>query len=152
MCGGNDTLDARAVTAALDQIVKSKFTKQHAVVMSDTDVDQLVTSLSVTLSDELKKLRECPAAVTCSGLTYVGGCIAKLITDFGCESCAMLLTTSDKDGPLYVLLRGQDRSGLVYPRPEFLTLLDGIVSFSEVIAVHLPRTNVLEVLQLLVQP
>lgn len=156
MCGGNDMLDARAVTAALDQIVKSKFAKPHAVVMSDTDVDQLVTTLSVTFSDELKKLRECPAApplsVTCSGLAYVGGYIAKLIADFGCESCAMLLTTSNKDGPLYALLRGQDRSGLVYPRPEFLALLDGIVSFFEVTATHLPRTNVLEVLQLLVQP
>lgn len=110
----------------------------------------------MTFSNELKKLRECPVApplsVTCSGLAYVGGYIAKLITHFGCESCAMLLTTSNKDGPLYALLRGQDRSGLVYPKPEFLALLDGIVSFFEVIATHLPRTNVLEVLQLLVQP
>lgn len=156
MCGGNDMLDARAVTAALDQIVKSKFARPPEVVTCDTDVDKLVSSLSVTFSDDLKELRECtsapPLSVTCSGLAYVGGYIAKLITDFGCESCAMLLTTSDKDQPLYALLRGQDRSGLAYPRPEFLALLNGIVTFFEKIAKHLPRTHVLEVLQLLVGP
>lgn len=156
MCGGNDMLDARAVTAALDQIVKSKFARPPEVVTCDTDVDKLVSSLSVTFSDDLKELRECtsapPLSVTCSGLAYVGGYIAKLITDFGCESCAMLLTTSDKDQPLYALLRGQDRSGLAYPRPEFLALLNGIVTFFEKIAKHLPRTHVLEVLQLLVEP
>ncbi|CAN8017027.1 unnamed protein product [Ixodes persulcatus] len=62
---------------------------------------------------------------------------------------AMLLTTSDKDQPLYALLRGQDRSGLAYPRPEFLALLNGIVTFFEKIAKDLPRTHVLE---LLVEP
>ncbi|KAH9361205.1 hypothetical protein HPB48_001563 [Haemaphysalis longicornis] len=46
----------------------------------------------------------------------------------------------------------QDRSGLAYPRPEFLALLNGIVTFFEKIAKHLPRTHVLEVLQLLVEP
>ncbi|KAG0431933.1 hypothetical protein HPB47_021325 [Ixodes persulcatus] len=156
MCGGNDMLDARAVTAALDQIVKSKFARPPEVVTCDTDVDKLVSSLSVTFSDDLKELRKCtsapPLSVTSSGLAYVGGYIAKLITDFGCESCAMLLTTSDKDQPLYALLRGQERSGLAYPRPEFLALLNGIVTFFEKIAKHLPRTHVLEVLQLLVEP
>lgn len=86
-CGGNDMLDARTVTTALDRIVKSRFARQPEVVTSDTDVDQLVNSLSVTFSDDLKKLRETAAApplsVTCSGLAYFGGHIAKLITDLG---------------------------------------------------------------------
>ncbi|KAL1476480.1 hypothetical protein MTO96_036463 [Rhipicephalus appendiculatus] len=105
---------------------------------------------------DLRSLLEyeaCPSpSVTFSGLAYLGGYIAKLITDLGCDSCAALLTTNNREHPLYKLLRAQDRSELQYPRPEFLALLDKIVVFFDKASEHLPRRNVLEVLETAVQP
>lgn len=72
-------------------------------------------------------------------------------TDLGRDSCAALLTTN-RQHQLYKLLRAQDRSELHYPRPEFLALLDKIVVFFDKASEHLPRRNVLEVLETAVQP
>lgn len=155
MCGGNDQLDARAVTAALDRIVKAKALCTNEAETPDIDAEEVAATLSEKFHDELQELTQCQApatrSVTYSGLSYVGGYIAKLITDFGCGSCEMLVTTCNKDNPLYALLQGQDRSGLCYPRPEFLALLNNLINLFERVATHLPRTNTLQVLQLLVE-
>uniref|UniRef100_A0A023G676 Uncharacterized protein n=1 Tax=Amblyomma triste TaxID=251400 RepID=A0A023G676_AMBTT len=67
--------------------------------------------------------------VTYSGLAYVAGYIVKLISDFGCDACAILLETSERSSPMHTILRGQDSIGLHYPKPEFVALLDKVVSF-----------------------
>ncbi|KAH6921047.1 hypothetical protein HPB50_027963 [Hyalomma asiaticum] len=122
---------------------------------SDVDVEQVAATLSEKFHNDLEDLRQCqaptPRSVTYSDLSYVGGYIAKLITDLGCGSYEMLVTTCNKDDPLHTLLEGQDRSRLCYPRPEFLALLNNLIHLFERVATHLPRTNTLEVLQLLVE-
>lgn len=156
MCGGNDVLDARAVTAALDHIVKGKSPPRREISVPDVDAGELAAAIPDTLTEQLRDLGKYPAApspsVTYSGLAYVGGYIVKLIGDFGCDACVMLLTTSNKTDPLFTLLQGQDRSGLHYAKPEFLALLDKVVTFFENVVSHLPRTNVLQVLRMLIQP
>ncbi|KAH7936730.1 hypothetical protein HPB49_003415 [Dermacentor silvarum] len=104
MCGGNDQLDARAVTAALDRIVKAKSLCPKEAETPDVDAEQVAATLSERFHDELEDLTHCqaptPRSVAYSGLSYVGGYIAKLITDFGCGSCEILVTTCNKDNPL----------------------------------------------------
>ncbi|KAG0441368.1 hypothetical protein HPB47_015976, partial [Ixodes persulcatus] len=81
MCGGNDMLDARAVTAALDYIVKEKAPSKQ-IQMSDTDSEQLAAAVPNLVTTDLKKLKELYAqspSVTYSGLVYVGGYLVKLI-------------------------------------------------------------------------
>ncbi|KAH7940355.1 hypothetical protein HPB52_023542 [Rhipicephalus sanguineus] len=108
------------------------------------------------VSEELEALREPPRkppnSVAYSGLVYVDGYIAKLITDVGCETCAMLVTTNKTSSPLYHLLRQQEAYDLHYPKPELLSMLDTIVTFFEKAVKYLPRTKILETLQLTVEP
>lgn len=156
MCGGNDMLDARAVTAALDHIAKTESSIGSRVKTQCVDAEEMISTLPQAVFEELKHFKETPVtsspSVTYSGLTYVAGYILKLISDFGCDACNILLQTSERTGPLYTLLQGQDSSGLHYPKPEFVALLDKVVYFFEKVVLHLPRTNVLEILQILIQP
>lgn len=108
VCGGNDMLDARAVTAALDHFVKEKtLAAAGEVKIPDADTKDLAPALPPALIEELRGLREHPGApsrsVTYSGLGYVGGYIVKLISDFGCDSCVMLLTQARKMTPCLCL-------------------------------------------------
>ncbi|KAH7971793.1 hypothetical protein HPB52_002792 [Rhipicephalus sanguineus] len=81
MCGGNDTLDARAVTAALTHIVKEKALPSKDMGIRDENIEE------DDVIEELEALREPPRkppnSVAYSGLVYVDGYIAKLITDVG---------------------------------------------------------------------
>ncbi|KAG0438914.1 hypothetical protein HPB47_016825, partial [Ixodes persulcatus] len=74
-------LDARAVTAALDYIVKEKAPSKQ-IQTSDTDSEQSAAAVPDSVTTDLKKLKE-PCApypsVTYSGLVYVGGYLVKLI-------------------------------------------------------------------------
>ncbi|KAH9371482.1 hypothetical protein HPB48_017724 [Haemaphysalis longicornis] len=80
MCGGNDQLDARAVTAALDRIVKGKALCTKEAETPDVDAEEVAATLSEKFHDELEDLAQCqaptPRSVTYSGLSYVGGYIA----------------------------------------------------------------------------
>ncbi|KAH9367820.1 hypothetical protein HPB48_008075 [Haemaphysalis longicornis] len=80
MCGGNDALDARAATAALDHIVKEKALPSKETNEQGEDVEEEVASVPQDIVQELEVLREhsptTPASVTYSGLVYVGGYIA----------------------------------------------------------------------------
>lgn len=156
MCGGNDALDARAVTAALDHIVKEKALPSKETNEQGEDAEEAVASVPQDIVQELEVLREHsptpPASVAYSGLVYVGGYIAKLIGDLGCDACVMLVTTNNTSSPLYNLLRAQETGELHYPKPEFLALLETIVTFFEKAVKHLPRTKILEALQLIIEP
>ncbi|KAH7957706.1 hypothetical protein HPB52_021916 [Rhipicephalus sanguineus] len=150
MCGGNDALDARAVTAALNHIVKEKALPSIDMGIRDENIEE------DDVIEELKALREParkpPNSVAYSGLVYVDGYIAKLITDVGCETCAMLVTANKTSSPLYHLLRQQEAYDLHYPKPELLSMLDTIVMFFEKAVKYIPRTKILETLQLTVEP
>lgn len=92
----------------------------------------------------------CPSPSVTPDLAYLGGYIAKLIADLGCDSCAAQLKINNRDHPLHEILRAQDRNELHYPRPEFLALLDKIVFFFfffDKTSEHLRRRNVLEALE-----
>ncbi|KAH7940012.1 hypothetical protein HPB52_020274 [Rhipicephalus sanguineus] len=73
MCGGNDQLDARAVTAALDRIVKAKSLCPKEAETPDVDAEQVAATLSEKFHDELEDLTQChaptPRSVTYSGLS-----------------------------------------------------------------------------------
>lgn len=156
MCGGNDMLDARAVTTALDHIIKSEASIGKKLTIPCVDAEELAAALPQSLIEELNHLAKYPVnpspSVRYSGLAYVAGYIVKLISDFGCDACSILLETHERSDPLYTLLQSQDSSGLHYPKEEFVALLDKVVCFFEKAVVHLPRTNVLEVLRILIQP
>lgn len=155
MCGGNDALDARAVTAALTHIVKEKALPSKDMGIRDENIEEAAVPIPEDVIEELEALREPPPkppnSVAYSGLVYVGGYIAKLITDVGCETCAMLVTTNKTSSP-YHLLRQQEAYDLHYPKPELLSMLDTIVTFFEKAVKYLPRTKILETLQLTVEP
>ena len=79
------------------------------------EVEEEAAMLSKIFDKDLRSLLEyeaCPSPSVFSGLAYLGGYIAKLITDLGCDSCAALLTTNNRQHQLYKLLRAQDRSEL----------------------------------------
>lgn len=117
-------------TAALDHIMKLKIPKPKEIKLSDVEVDEQATRLSQIFEDLrfLLEYEACPSPVT-PDLAYLGGYIAKLIADLGCDSCAALLKINNRDHPLHEILRAQERNELHYPRPEFLSLLDKIVLF-----------------------
>lgn len=104
VCGGNDVVDARAITAALDHIVKLKFPKPTEIKISD--VEDKATRLSETFDEVLRSLLEYKASsspsVTYSSLAYPGGYITNMITD--APRCAALLRTNNRDNPLYKIV------------------------------------------------
>lgn len=127
MCGQNDALDARAVTAALDHIVKKKALPSRETNEQRKDIKEAVASVPQhivqelflkKIVQELEVLREHsptpPASVAYSGLVYVGGYIAKLIGKLGCDACVMLETTNNTSSHLYKLLRTQQTGELYY--------------------------------------
>ncbi|KAH6946526.1 hypothetical protein HPB50_013789 [Hyalomma asiaticum] len=61
MCGGNDQLDARAVTTALDRIVKAKSICLKEAETSDVDAEQVAATLSGKFHNDLEDLRQCQA-------------------------------------------------------------------------------------------
>ncbi|KAG0423688.1 hypothetical protein HPB47_000533 [Ixodes persulcatus] len=156
MCGGNDALDARAVTTALDHIVKKKALPSKGVAVQDEDAEEAAASVPQDVVEELKALKAHlsapPASVAYSGLVYVGGYLAKLVSDLGCHACVMLVTTNKTSSPLYKLLSAQENCELHYPKPEFLALLETISTFFEKAVKTLPRSKILEALQLIVEP
>ncbi|KAH7981939.1 hypothetical protein HPB52_001916 [Rhipicephalus sanguineus] len=121
----------------------------------DENIEEAVVPIPEDVIEELEALREPPPkppnSVAYSDLVYVGGYIAKLITDVGCETCAMLVTTNKTSSP-YHLLRQQEAYDLHYPKPELLSMLDTFVTFFEKAVKYLPRTKILETLQLTVEP
>ncbi|KAH7942975.1 hypothetical protein HPB52_003045 [Rhipicephalus sanguineus] len=157
MCGSsNDALDARAVTAALTHIVKEKALPSKDMDIRDENIEEAAVSIPEDVIEELEALRQPPRkppnSVAYSGLVYVGGYIAKLITDVGCDTCAMLVRTNKTSSPLYHHLREQEAYDLHYSKPELLSMLDTIVTFFEKAVKYLPRTKILETLQLTVEP
>lgn len=156
MCGGNDVLDARAVTIALDNIVKGKAIPLKQMQATDTHAEELASAVPQEVIAQLENLKghflNPSPSVTYSGLVYVGGYLVKLISEFGCDACVMMVTMTNKGDPFFTLLDEQNKSGLHYPNRMFLALLDSIVAFFEAASKHLPRTKVHEVLQLLVAP
>lgn len=57
----------------------------------------------------------------------------------------------ERSDPLFTFLQSQDFSRLHYPKAVCGTVGQNCVRFEKAV-VHLPRTNVLEVLQILIQP
>ncbi|KAH7940874.1 hypothetical protein HPB49_007274 [Dermacentor silvarum] len=98
ICRGNDTLDARVVEAALDHIVKKKVLPSKEAMKQGEDAEEAATPVSQDLIQELITLRAHPPApplsLAYSGSVYVGGYIAKLISDLRCDACIMLVTTN----------------------------------------------------------
>lgn len=123
ICEGNDALDARAVTAALDHNVKEKALPSKKTNEQGEDVDEAVTSVPQDIVQELEVLREHlptpPASVADSGLVYVGGYIAKLIGELGCDACVMLVTTNNTNRFLNNLLRTQETGDITIQSRSF---------------------------------
>ncbi|KAH7978383.1 hypothetical protein HPB49_005380 [Dermacentor silvarum] len=149
MCGGNDMLDARAVTTALDHIIKSETSIGKKLPIPCGDAEELAAALPQSLTEELNDLAEYPdtpsPSVTYSGLVYVAGYIAKLISDFECDACSILLETHERSDPLYTLLQSQDFSRLHYPKAEFVALLDKISARRKAAHSRLPASAVQKV-------
>ncbi|KAH7952556.1 hypothetical protein HPB52_024010 [Rhipicephalus sanguineus] len=115
MCGGNDALDARAVTAALTHIVKEKALPSKDMGIRDENIEE------DDVIEELEALREPPR--------------------------------KPPNSVAYSAFRlGQEAYDLHYPKPELLSMLDTIVTFFEKAVKHIPRTKILETLQLTVEP
>lgn len=97
------------------------------------DVKEAAAAVPQDVIEELEVLRKypqnLPTSVAHSGLVYVGGCIAKLISDVGHDACAMLVTKNKMSSSLYNLLSQQQTHVLHYPTPEFLAMLETIVTF-----------------------
>ncbi|KAH9379936.1 hypothetical protein HPB48_008578 [Haemaphysalis longicornis] len=60
MCGGNDMLDARAVTTALDRIIKSEASIGKKLTTPCVDARELAAALPHSLIEELNHLAEYP--------------------------------------------------------------------------------------------
>ncbi|KAH7977952.1 hypothetical protein HPB49_004035 [Dermacentor silvarum] len=60
MCGGNDMLDARAVTTALDHIIKSETSIGKKLTIPCGDAEELAAALPQSLTEELNDLAEYP--------------------------------------------------------------------------------------------
>ncbi|KAH7935659.1 hypothetical protein HPB52_011446 [Rhipicephalus sanguineus] len=75
MCGGNDALDARAVTAALTHIVKEKALPSKDMGIRDENIEEEAVYIPEDVIEELEALREpprkSPNSVAYSGLLYV---------------------------------------------------------------------------------
>ncbi|KAH7946529.1 hypothetical protein HPB52_000645 [Rhipicephalus sanguineus] len=77
MCGGNDVLDAKAVTIALDNIVKEKAIHPRQVrLMSEIEAEELAAAVPLEVTEQLENLKghllDPSPSVTYSGLVYVG--------------------------------------------------------------------------------
>ncbi|KAH6928312.1 hypothetical protein HPB50_014121 [Hyalomma asiaticum] len=85
MCGGNDVLDARAVTIALDNIVKGKAVPLKEMQEADTHAEELATAVPQEVIAQLENFKghflNPSPSVTYSGLVYVGGYLVKLISE-----------------------------------------------------------------------
>lgn len=151
MCGGNDACDARAVTTALDSIVKDIILPEQMQV-TETDAEELTTAVPQELTAQLENLKghllNRSRSVIHSGLVYIGGYLVRLISEFGCNACVTMVTTNKGD-PLFTLLHGQDKSGLHHPNHMFLALLDNILVCFEKAAKHFLQTKVHKVHNLL---
>ncbi|KAH7951669.1 hypothetical protein HPB52_011156 [Rhipicephalus sanguineus] len=112
MSGGNDALDARAVTAALTHIVKEKALLSKDMGIRDENIEEAAVSIPEDVIEELEALREPPRKPPNS----------------------------------------QEAYDLHYPKPELLSMLATIVTFFEKAIKYLPRTKILETLQLTVEP
>ncbi|KAH7982721.1 hypothetical protein HPB52_006787 [Rhipicephalus sanguineus] len=60
MCGGNDALDARAVTAALTHIVKEKALPSKDMGIRDENIEEAAVPIPADVIEELEALREPP--------------------------------------------------------------------------------------------
>ncbi|KAH7936839.1 hypothetical protein HPB49_005705 [Dermacentor silvarum] len=76
MWGGNDVLDARAVTIALDNIVKGKAIPLKQMQATDAHAEELATAVPQEVIAQLENLKgyflDPSPSVTYSGLVYVG--------------------------------------------------------------------------------
>ncbi|KAG0415059.1 hypothetical protein HPB47_007779, partial [Ixodes persulcatus] len=97
MCGGNDVLDARSVTVALDNIVKGKALCSKQMEVEDADAEELALSVPQEVIADLENLKgqlcDPSPSVTYSGLVYVGGYIVKLVTE-----CRITDLIADRSG------------------------------------------------------
>lgn len=97
MCGSNDVLDARAVTVALDNIVKGKAPCSKQIEVAEADSEELALSVPQEVTADhgyLKgQLFHTSPSIVYSGVVYVGGYIKKLISEFGCNACVTMPTT-----------------------------------------------------------
>ncbi|KAH7942515.1 hypothetical protein HPB49_024777 [Dermacentor silvarum] len=112
ICGGNDALDARAVTTALDHIVKESGLSTQLHAPDVDDAEKMAAHVPQKVLDQLICLKEQQSnispSVTYSVLAYVGGYFVKLISEYGCDACVMLLSTTRKDNVLFELVKHQD--------------------------------------------
>lgn len=135
-------LDARAVRAALDHIVRTDCSIGNKVKARCVAAKESISTLLQAICEELKQLKEAPvitlSSVTYSGLTYIHGYIVKLMSGFGWDVCSILHQTSEKSGPLCTLLQGQDSSELCYQK----LVCCHLVAFLAKAVMHLPCTDI----------
>lgn len=115
------------MTTALDRIIKSQALISKKLTVPCVEAEELPAALPQSLTEELNDLsehRDTPSpSVTYSGLVYVARYIAKLICDFECDACSILLKTHERSDPLYTLLESHDFSRLHYLKEGFVALL-----------------------------
>ncbi|KAL1476183.1 hypothetical protein MTO96_036703 [Rhipicephalus appendiculatus] len=133
MAGGNDWLDARAVTFSLERILRTGTlcpseasnveNVQSALRFTETDdvvvqIDELFTSL------EAMPMKRLPSTIANASIAYIAGFVAKAVEERKICSFCPSLHQSDGSGPaLMGLISLQSRGGLTFPKPEFVTVL-----------------------------
>ncbi|KAL1462049.1 hypothetical protein MTO96_043244 [Rhipicephalus appendiculatus] len=133
MAGGNDCLDARAVTFSLERILRTGTlcpseasnveNVQSALRFTETDdvvvqIDELFTSL------EAMPMKRLPSTIANASIAYIAGFVARAVEERKICSFCPSLHQSDGSGPaLMGLISLQSRGGLTFPKPEFVTVL-----------------------------
>lgn len=108
---------------ALDRIIKSQASISKKLTVPCVEAEELPAALPQSLTEEFRN-RDTPSpSVTYSGLVYVARYIAKLICDFECDACSILLKTHERSYPLYTLLESHDFSRLHHLKEGFVALL-----------------------------
>lgn len=180
--GGNDMLDARAATFAIENILRcgSKTLKKSvgANVHPDSltpimgmleknltdddifreipnDISKVIPDNVTATLDELNRLPENrPPSIKQASLAYLGGVILRFCEKDGSyeECCFEKISAPGSDSPLLGLIRKADQGNLRYPSKAFVAVLETIQNFVECALPFLPTSGLLTKLESLIIP
>ncbi|KAH9384286.1 hypothetical protein HPB48_026279 [Haemaphysalis longicornis] len=153
--GSNNQTDARAVLSGIEEMLKTRIASKsdysNVISVQDSNYwstmvrDQPVTAVQAaehfprealtTLSENLSEGKELLPTPDIAALAMVGGYLARAIGErTSCEECLSLLAKPSSSGTSDALLiKHQDRGGLLYSSGELLHVLYCLRKYTEVV-------------------
>lgn len=189
MAGGNDCLDARAVTFSLEKVLRTgimcasqasnvgsshnalslqgatctsvtyvppvnSILKEQASPSSLVPPEDVVEDVKEVLAGlQVMPLRRPPSTVETASIAYIAGFVVKAVEERRtCSFCPILHEMNPSTQAVMGLISLQDRGGLQFPKPEFVSVLVALKRAVDIALPHVGKSNVLMQLKTLILP